>query len=95
MPLNIPARRDVVGATQAYVREGLPELDPSTERRSFIGGLVKSLSSALHDFYVALKRYGDNEPFPQRASRAFLLSGWWVDITGLTLNPAASEAASK
>lgn len=91
MPLNIPARRDVVGATQAYVRTALPELDPSTERRSFIGGLVKSLASALHDFYVALKRYADNEPFPQTASRDFLYNGWWRDITGLSPNPAAAS----
>lgn len=90
MPLNIPARRDVVGATQAYVRTSLPELDPSTERRSFIGGLVKSLSSALHDFYVTLKRYADNEPFPQTASRDFLFNGWWRDITGLSPNPATA-----
>lgn len=89
MPLTIPTRRDVVGATQAYVRTNDSRLDPSTERRSFIGGLVKSLSSALADFYVALKRYGDNEPFPQTASRDFLFGGWWRDITGLAPNPAA------
>lgn len=89
MPLSIPSRRDVVGATQAYVRSALPDLDPSTERRSFIGGLVKSLASALADFYVALKRYGDNEPFPQTASQDFLYGGWWRDITGLAPNPAA------
>jgi uncharacterized phage protein gp47/JayE len=94
MPLNIPARRDVVGATQAYVRSNLPELDPSTERRSFIGGLVKSLSSALHDWYVALKRYADNEPFPQTASKDFLYAGWWRDITGLSPNPAAASSGT-
>lgn len=89
MPLIIPQRSDVVSATQGYVRESLPELDPSTQRRSFIGGLVKSLASALHDWYVALKRYADNEPFPQRASEGFLKGGWWVDITKLQPNEAA------
>lgn len=89
MGLVIPSRRDVVAALQSYVRSALPELDPTTERRSYIGGQVKSLGSALHDWYVALKRYGDNEPFPQTASRPFLTGGWWVDITKLKPNPAA------
>jgi hypothetical protein len=89
MGLKIPARRDVVAALQSYVRTYLPELDPSTERRSYIGGKVKSLGSALHDWYVALKRYADNEPFPQTASRPFLLNGWWRDITKLNPNAAA------
>lgn len=89
MPLVIPSRSDVVSATQGYVRESLPDLDPSTSRRSFIGGLVKSLSSALHDWYVALKRYADNEPFPQRASADFLKGGWWVDVTKLEPNEAS------
>ena len=89
MGLIIPTRRDVVAALQSYVRSYLPELDPSTERRAYIGGQVKSLGSSLHDWYVALKRYGDNEPFPQTASRDFLLGGWWRDITKLNPNSAA------
>ncbi len=89
MGLIIPGRRDVIASLQSYVRSYLPELDPSTERRSYIGGKVKSLGSALHDWYVALKRYGDNEPFPQTASRPFLFGGWWRDITKLDPNPAA------
>ena len=89
MGLVIPTRRDVVAALQSYVRSYLPELDPTTSRRSFIGGQVKSTASALHDWYVALKRYGDHEPFPQSASRPFLTGGWWVDITKLKPNPAA------
>lgn len=91
MGLIIPSRRDVVASVQSYVRTDLPELDPSTQRRSFIGGLVKSLGSALHDFHVALKRYGDNEPFPQTASRPFLLGGWWNAIT--KLNPLDAAPA--
>lgn len=90
MPLQIPERRGVVSALQAYVRSHLPELDPTvTNRRGFIGGLVKSLGSALHDWYVALKRYADREPFPQTATGEFLFRGWWTDITGLSRNPAA------
>lgn len=92
MPLQIPTRSAVVAAFQGYVREALPELDPSTSRRSFIGGLVKSTASALHDWYVALKRYADNEPFPQRASSSFLRSGWWRDVTKLA--PYEASAAS-
>ncbi len=91
MGLIIPSRRDIVAAIQSYVRTDLPEIDPSTQRRSFIGGLVKSLGSALHDYHVALKRYGDNEPFPQTASRPFLLGGWWNAIT--RLNPLDAAPA--
>lgn len=83
MPLQIPNRQRVVAGLQGYSREALPELDPSTSRRSFIGGLIKSVASALHDWYVALKRYADNEPFPQRASSPFLRNGWWRDVTKL------------
>lgn len=90
MALSIPTRREIVAALQAYVRADLPELDPTTGRRSFIGGLVKALGSALHDFYVKLKRYADYEPFPQTASKPFLMSGWWRDVTKLDPNPAAA-----
>lgn len=92
MSLSIPSRREIVAALQSYVRADLPELDPTTGRRSFIGGLVKSLGSALHDFYVKLKRYADSEPFPQTASKPFLMAGWWRDITKLDPNPAAAAA---
>lgn len=91
MPIEIPSRQDTTGALQAYVRAALPDLDPTvTGRRGFIGGLVKSLASALHDWYVKLKRYGDREPFPQTATGQFLTNGWWADITGLTRNAAAA-----
>lgn len=89
MPLSIPTRKGVVDSLRNYVRDALPSLDPSTERRSFIGGLVKSLGSGLADWYIALKRYADREPFPQTASSSFLFTGWWADITKLTQNPAA------
>lgn len=92
MGLLIPSRQAVVQALQSYVRSALPELDPSTSRRSFIGGLVKSLGSGLHDWYVGLKRYADNEPFPQTASRDFLFNGWWRDITKLDPLDAAPAA---
>lgn len=89
MPLNIPSRTNVVRALQAYVREALPGLDPSvTTRRGFIGGMVKSLGSSLHDWYVALQRAA-REFFPQTATNEFLVQGWWSDITGLSRNPAA------
>lgn len=90
MPLPIPTRRGVVDTLRNYVRDALPEIDPTTERRSLVGGLVKSLGSALADFYIALKRYADREPFPQTATGAFLKKGWWVDITKLQQNPAAA-----
>jgi uncharacterized phage protein gp47/JayE len=90
MPLDIPERREVVGQLQSYAQAHLPEVDPTiTRRRGFIGGLIKSLASALHDWYVTLKRFADYEPWPQRATGDFLLNGWWVPITGLTRNPAA------
>lgn len=92
MPLQIPNRQRVVAGLQGYTREALPELDPSTSRRSFIGGLIKSLGSALHDWYVALKRYADNEPFPQRASSSFLKNGWWRDVTKLAPYDAAAAS---
>lgn len=90
MPLIIPERTAVVRTLQSYVRISLPELDPSvTTRRGFIGGLVKSVGDALHDWYAALKRYADKEPFPQTATGGFLREGWWRDITKLDPNPAA------
>ena len=93
MPLDIPKRAEVVASLQAYVRTNLPDLDPTvTRRRGWIGGKVRSLGSALHDWYVKLKRYADREPFPQTASENFLITGWWADITGLTRLPASAAA---
>ena len=92
MGLNIPTLSQVVGALAAYVRNALPGLDPTTKRRSYIGGKVKSLGSALHDWYVALKKYADVEPFPQSATEDFFSGGWWVDVTKLPRNPAALAA---
>lgn len=90
MPLQIPSRSEVVASLQAFTRTNIPDLDPTvTRRRGFIGGMVKSLGSALHDWYVRLKRYADREPFPQTATGDFLLNGWWADITKLTRNPTA------
>lgn len=84
MPLPIPTRDAEVKKLQAYVRRELRQLDPTvTRRRGFIGGFVRSIGSALHDWYVSLKRYADNEPFPQTASEGFFSQGWWVDITNL------------
>ncbi len=89
MPLTIPGRKAVVDSLRNSFRSELPELDPSTERRSFVGALVKTLGSALADWYIALKRYADREPFPQTATDAFLLNGWWRDVTKLEPNAAA------
>lgn len=90
MPLDIPTRREVVSQAQAYSRTHLPELDPTvTRRRGFIGGLYKSLGSALRDLYAALKRFADYEPWVQSATENFLLSGWWLQVTQLTRNPAS------
>lgn len=91
MPLKIPQRSDVVGSLQAYTNTELPGLNPTvTRRRGFIGGMVKSLGSALHDWYVKLKKYADNEPFPQTATQSFFERGWWLDITELPRNPATT-----
>lgn len=91
MPLQIPTRLSVVQNLQAYTRRNLPDLDPTvTRRRGFIGGFIRSLGSALHDWYVALKRYADYEPFPQTATEGFFQQGWWIDITNLQRNPAAA-----
>lgn len=93
MPLEIPSRDEVTSGLQAYVRTYLPELDPTiTRRRGYIGGKIRSLASALHDWYVKLKRYADREPFPQKASENFLIGGWWTDITGLTRLPSAAAS---
>lgn len=89
MPLSIPTRKGVVTGLANYVRGQLPTLDPTTNRRSFVGGLVKALGLGLFDWYLALKRYADREPFPQTATGQFLLNGWWRDITKLDPNPAA------
>ena len=89
MPLNIPSRRDVSTALQTYVRSELPGLDPTPQRRSKIGAWTKSLASALFDWYVALKDYGDHEPFPQSARGDFLFNGWWRPLTKLDPIPAS------
>lgn len=89
MPLQIPARKDVSESLQAYVRSELPSLDPTPGRRSKIGAWVKSLASALYDWYWALKDYGDHEPFPQSARGDFLYNGWWAPLTKLNPIPAS------
>lgn len=85
MPLTIPSRSDVATQGEAYVRTDAPELDPSVSRRSYVGGMVKAFSLAVHDFYVALRK-ATKEFFPQTATVEFLTTGWWVDITGLVRN---------
>lgn len=91
MPLQIPSRSDVTGNLQAYVSKNLPDLDPTvTRRRGFIGGFIRSLASFLHDFYVALRRFADYEPWPQKATEGFFKIGWWLDITELQRLPAAA-----
>lgn len=88
--LRIPTRTDVTRRLQAYASANVTGLDPTvTRRRGFIGAFLRSIASAMHDWYVALKRYGDNEPFPQRASEAFFARGWWIDITNLPRRSAA------
>lgn len=94
MPLSIPTRKSLVQSLRAYLLSAVPEWDTSTERRSFLGGLVKSLGSAMHDWYVALKRYAETEPFPQTAQGQFLTQGWWTDITKLSPLPAAGARGS-
>lgn len=89
MPLSIPTRKGVVTGLANYVRGQLPTLDPTTNRRSFAGGLVKALGLGLYDWYLTLKRYADREPFPQTATGQFLRNGWWRDITKLDPNPPA------
>jgi len=92
MPLNIPTRKNVVDSLRNYVRGELPTLDPSTDRRSFVGGLLKGLGSALTDWYIALKRWADREPWPQFATPAgSLYTGWWVALT--KLQPLAAAPA--
>jgi uncharacterized phage protein gp47/JayE len=85
MPLSIPKREEVAGALETYVRSELPNLDPAPKRRSKIGAWVKSLGSALFDWYKKLKDYADNDPFPQTARGDFLFNGWWRPLT--KLNP--------
>jgi len=79
MPLEIPTRSEVTSQGQAYVRTDVPELDPSTSRRSYVGGMVKAFMLALHDWYVALRK-ATLEFFPQTATGGsadgFLDNGW-------------------
>lgn len=88
MPLTIPSRKSLTQSIRAYLLSSVPEWDTSTERRSLVGGLAKSLSSGLHDWYVSLKRFTDTDAFPQTATGQYLTQGWWADITKLTPNPA-------
>lgn len=91
MPYSIPTRPDETRKLEGYVRRDNPDLDPSvTRRRGVLGGLVRSIASALHDWYVMLKKFADHEPWPQTATEDFLLNGWWVPITGLQRKAAAA-----
>jgi uncharacterized phage protein gp47/JayE len=91
MALSIPTRKGVTDALRNYFRAEMPDVDTSTERRSLIGALVKSLGSALADFYITLKRWVDREPFPQTASESgTLFNGWWTALTHLERNPASA-----
>lgn len=94
MPLNIPTRSGVVQSLLNYVKGELPRLNitvPMVKKaRGFVGGIIFGLGSAIRDWYVALKRYADNEPFPQTASESFLFGGWWVPLTRLQRNPATA-----
>ncbi|MFP4539060.1 MAG: baseplate J/gp47 family protein, partial [Dichotomicrobium sp.] len=92
MPLQIPTRAEVIDGLRNYVRTALPQLDPTTQRRSYVGGMVKGNGSALHDWYRAFKAYADKEPFPQTATDGFLFFGWWADITKLSRLPAAGAS---
>ena len=89
MPLIIPTREGNSLALQTYVRRKTSELDPTPDRRSFVGALVASLASAINDWYVALKSYADKQPFPQTATGDFLMKGWWRTITKLDPIPAS------
>lgn len=88
MPFEIPTRSNVSKSLQTYVRAELPALDPTPDRRSKIGAWVKSLASALFDWYVTLADYANHEPFPQTARGAFLFNGWWRPLTHLNPIPA-------
>jgi uncharacterized phage protein gp47/JayE len=91
MPLNIKKRTDIVSSLSSYVRAYIPDLDPTvTRRRGWIGGMVRSLGSSVHDWHVKLKRYADYEPHPQTATENFFTTGWWIDVTKLSRNPEAS-----
>lgn len=93
MPLVIPTRKAVVQSVRSYFLTAVPEWDTSTERRSFVGGLLKSLGSALHDWYVAL-RQASLQFFPQTAQGDFLTGGWWAQVTQLSPNaPIAAQGA--
>lgn len=82
-------RNGVIARLQNYVRGNVPELDPTTDRRGLISGLVTSIGSLSHDWYVALKDFADHEPWPQRARGRFLTGGWWGPLTGLIRHSAS------
>ena len=96
MPLKIPEADKIVRSGKTYVlkQPAFANLDLSTALRNLVLALLKGLSLALHDWYVALKDYGDHEPFPQTARGDFLTKGWWVDITKLKLTPETPASGS-
>jgi uncharacterized phage protein gp47/JayE len=89
MPLPIPNRASLSRTLETNVRTELPELDPTPSRRSKIGAWVKSLASAIYDWFITLKDYAEHDPFPQTARGDFLLKGWWRAITKLDPIPAS------
>ena len=87
MPLKIPSEEDEIRQLVGSFESTLPELDTSTQRRSFIRGLVVALAKSIYHFYLTLKRHADFDIHPQTARGDFLYNGWWTALTGVTRRP--------
>lgn len=94
MPLKIQTGREIADGLRQDLRSEVPGLNPSTQRRGFISGLVIALSSALRDWYVAVKRYVERHNFPQVAPEDRLETAWWNPIAGVERFPATSSTGS-
>lgn len=90
MPVLIPDERDQVRQAQSNVRTELPNLDPSTEKASFITGIVVGFAKAVHHFMLALENFANRQVHPQTATGSVLFRGWWTQITNISRWPVTS-----
>lgn len=75
---------------QANVRAELPNLDPSTEKASFITGLSVAFAKGVHHFMMALQDFANRQVHPQTATGLVLFRGWWSALTNLQRAPVTA-----
>lgn len=87
MPIEITDEQSQVRQMQSNVRAELPNLDPSTEKASFITGLAIAFAKGVHHFMMALQDFANRQVHPQTATGSVLFRGWWTALTSIQRAP--------